>query len=80
LSIEDRNRIYEDFSIALQTNTDLTTLAITYADGRRLGVYRAKNGKLWRINSDAPPPGMRDEVVPVLSADSPSDMGPDHAA
>ncbi|MGV2975172.1 adenylate/guanylate cyclase domain-containing protein [Roseibium alexandrii] len=76
LSIEDRNRIYEDFSIALQTNTDLTTLAITYADGRRLGVYRAKNGKLWRINSDAPPPGMRDEVVPVLSADSPPTWGP----
>jgi len=76
LSIEDRNRVYEDFSIALQTNTDLTTLAITYADGRRLGVYRAKNGKLWRINSDAPPPGMKDEVVPVLSADSPPTWGP----
>ncbi|WP_428526874.1 adenylate/guanylate cyclase domain-containing protein [Roseibium sp.] len=76
LSIEDRNRIYEDFSIALQTNTDLTTLAITYADGRRLGVYRAKNGKLWRINSDAPPPGMKEEVVPVLTADSPPTWGP----
>lgn len=76
LSIEDRQRIYEDFSIALKTNTDLTTLVVTDHQGRRIGVYRALDGKLWRINSDVPPPGMKQDKFPEITVDSPPVWGP----
>lgn len=76
LSIDDRQRIYEDFSIALKTNTDLTTLVVTDHQGRRIGVYRALDGKLWRINSDVPPPGMKQDKFPEITVDSPPVWGP----
>ncbi|WP_420411235.1 adenylate/guanylate cyclase domain-containing protein [Roseibium sp.] len=76
LSLEDRKRIFEDFSIALKTNTDLTTLAVTDSEGRRIGVYRAPSGKLWRINSDVPAPGMKPENFPEITAESGPVWGP----
>lgn len=76
LSVEDRERVYEDFSIALKTNTDLTTLVVTDGDGRRVGVFRAPNGKLWRINSDVPPPGMKTDEFPDITAESGPVWGP----
>jgi adenylate cyclase len=64
-----------DLSIALKANSNITTLALTGADGRRLGIYRAQNGKLWRINSDSPPPGMTIKELPKLDVGSPPTWG-----
>jgi adenylate cyclase len=75
IGFADRERTLEDLTIALKSNNNITTLAVTDADGRRLGVYRANNGKIWRISSDAPPPGMTPKDMPELAADSPPTWG-----
>jgi len=69
-------RTLQDLSIALKSNSNITTLAVTGKDGRRLGIYRAPNGKLWRISSDSPPPGMGKKELPKLAVDSPPTWGP----
>lgn len=76
LSLDDPERVFEDFSIALKSNMDLTTIAITDNERRRVGVYRAPNGRLWRIDSDTPPPGYDETPMPELTADSPPTWGP----
>ncbi|MHA7773636.1 adenylate/guanylate cyclase domain-containing protein [Roseibium sp. M-1] len=76
IGFPDPERTLQDLTIALQSNRDITTLAVTAPDGRRLGIYRAPNGKLWRIETDAPPPGMNAQDLPQLSPDSPPKWGP----
>lgn len=75
IGFEDPERTLEDLSIALKSNSDITTLAITATDGRRLGIYRAPSGKLWRIETDVPPPGMGMDKLPAVSKDSPPTWG-----
>ncbi|WP_428687020.1 adenylate/guanylate cyclase domain-containing protein [Roseibium sp.] len=75
LGFDDAERTLADLSIALKSNKDISTLAVTGGDGRRIGVYRAVNGKLWRIETDAPPPGMDVQELPKLTADSPPTWG-----
>ncbi|MEO9530595.1 adenylate/guanylate cyclase domain-containing protein [Roseibium sp.] len=75
IGLDTPERTLQDLSIALKSNKNITTLAVTGPDGRRLGIYRAPNGKLWRINSDAPPPGMTMKRLPQLGADSPATWG-----
>ncbi|ASP31990.1 adenylate/guanylate cyclase domain-containing protein [Labrenzia sp. VG12] len=75
IGFERPERTLEDLTIALKSNSDITTLAVTGPDGRRIGVYRAPNGKIWRINSDAPPPGMTSHELPELASDSPPTWG-----
>ena len=72
---DDSARVHELLSIALQSNNDLTTLAITNSKGERLGVHRGQNGKLWRIASDAPPAGFKMVKLPQLQKDSPPTWG-----
>ncbi|MTI05759.1 adenylate/guanylate cyclase domain-containing protein [Roseibium denhamense] len=69
------DRILEDLTLALKSNQDITTLAITWMDGRRLGIYRALNGKLWRIKEAVPPPGFEGQDLPELAPDSPPTWG-----
>ncbi|WP_305986420.1 adenylate/guanylate cyclase domain-containing protein [Roseibium sp. MMSF_3544] len=76
IGFEDPERTLEDLSIALKSNSDITTLAATAKDGRRLGVYRAPSGKLWRIERDVPPPGMKEEKLPSLDQNSSPTWGP----
>ena len=75
IGVDNPERTLADMSIALKSNKDITTLALTDPDGRRLGIYRAPNGKLWRIETDAPPPGMSANTIPKLEADSPPTWG-----
>lgn len=75
IGFDDPERTLEDLTIALKSNSDISTLAVTDTDGRRLGVYRAPSGKIWRINSDAPPPGMTPKDLPMLDASSPPTWG-----
>ncbi len=75
LRIDDPERTLEDLSIALKSNSDITTLAVTAPDGKRLGIYRAPSGKLWRIETDVPPPGMTPSSLPALEAGSPPTWG-----
>jgi len=51
-------RTLEDLSIALKANRDITALRVTDPEGQRLGIFRSKTGKLWKIESDRPAPGM----------------------
>ncbi len=76
LRIDDPERTLEDLSIALKSNSDVTTLAVTAPDGKRLGIYRAPSGKLWRIETDVPPPGMTPSSLPALEQGSPPTWGP----
>ncbi len=76
LGFDNPLQTQEDLSIALTSNKDITTLAVTDGEGRRIGIYRAANGKLWRIETDVPPPGMDMHELPKLSADSPPTWGP----
>jgi adenylate cyclase len=75
LGFDDAERTLQDLSIALKSNHDITTLVVTSLDKRKLGIYRAPNGKLWRIETDAPPPGMNMQQTPQLSVDSPPTWG-----
>lgn len=75
IGFDTPERTLQDLTIALKSNSDLSTLAVTDRSGRRLGAYRAPNGKIWRINSDAPPPGMTPKDLPDLAADSPPTWG-----
>jgi adenylate cyclase len=75
LGFDDADRTLQDLSIALKSNSDITTLVATTLDGSKLGIYRAPNGKLWRIETDSPPPGMNIQQMPQLSADSPPTWG-----
>ncbi|MES0808038.1 adenylate/guanylate cyclase domain-containing protein [Roseibium sp. SCPC15] len=75
IGFEDPERTLEDLSIALKSNSDITTLLVIDAQGRRLGIYRATSGKLWRIESDAPPPGMDVQEIPQMAPDSPPTWG-----
>ncbi len=70
IGFDKPERTLEDLSIAIQSNSDLTTLALTGLDGRRIGIYRAQDGKLWRIETDVPLPGMELHDLPVLTPDS----------
>jgi len=76
IGFEDPERTLEDLSIALKSNSDVTTLAVTATDGRRLGIYRAPSGKLWRIETDVPPPGMNMADLPALDQASLPTWGP----
>ncbi len=76
LGFDSTERTLEDLTVALKANSDITTLAVTDPSGRRVGVYRAPNGKLWRIKSDVPPPGMDMHKLPALDVDSPPTWGP----
>ncbi|WP_298958238.1 adenylate/guanylate cyclase domain-containing protein [uncultured Roseibium sp.] len=76
LGFENPERTLEDLKIALGSNNDITTLAVTDPSGKRMGIYRAPNGKMWRIESDVPPPGMTSRDLPKLDADSPPSWGP----
>ncbi|MEP3430350.1 MAG: adenylate/guanylate cyclase domain-containing protein [Roseibium sp.] len=76
IALDDRTAIHDGLSIALKSNSDLTTLAVTDATGKRLGVYRSETGKIWRIASDAPPPGLEPKAVPKIEANSPPTWGP----
>ncbi|WFE88400.1 adenylate/guanylate cyclase domain-containing protein [Roseibium porphyridii] len=76
LGFENPERTLEDLKIALNSNNDITTLAVTDPSGKRMGIYRAPNGKMWRIESDVPPPGMTSRALPKLDADSPPSWGP----
>ncbi|WP_299472061.1 adenylate/guanylate cyclase domain-containing protein [uncultured Roseibium sp.] len=76
LGLDDRERTFEDLSIALKSNSDVTTLVMTSSDGRRIGIYRAPNGKLWRIEADVPPPGMNTTKLPSLNPTSAPTWGP----
>ncbi|MCV0427225.1 MAG: adenylate/guanylate cyclase domain-containing protein [Roseibium sp.] len=75
IGFDHPDKTLEDMSIALKSNKDITTLALTDPKGRRLGIYRAPNGKLWRIETDAPPPGMNANAIPKLEPDSPPTWG-----
>ncbi|MEP3049630.1 MAG: adenylate/guanylate cyclase domain-containing protein [Roseibium sp.] len=77
ISLENREAIHEGLSIALKSNSDLTTLAITNPETeKRLGVYRSDTGKIWRIASDAPPPGLEPQAVPKIDKNSSPTWGP----
>lgn len=75
IGFDNPERTLQDLSIALKSNQDITTFAVTAPDGRRIGIYRAPGGKLWRIETDAPPPGMDVQELPKLAADSPPTWG-----
>jgi adenylate cyclase len=70
IGFQSPERTLQDLTIALQSNHDIATLAVTAPDGRRLGIYRAPNGKIWRIKTDSPPPGMNMHEMPLLAPDS----------
>ena len=76
LGFENTQRTLQDLSIALEANRDLTILSLTDLEGRRIGVYRARSGKIWHIDSDKPPPGLEEEDGVQLTVDSPPTWGP----
>ncbi|POF32363.1 adenylate/guanylate cyclase domain-containing protein [Roseibium marinum] len=76
IGFENPDKALEDLAIVLNSNTDVSTLAVTDPEGRRIGLYRSPSGKLWRIESDVPPPGMDMHEIPQLAADSPPKWGP----
>ncbi|PVB60779.1 adenylate/guanylate cyclase domain-containing protein [Labrenzia sp. 011] len=76
IGFHDTKKTLEDLSIALNSNSDVSTLAVTDLEGRRIGMYRSPSGKLWRIESDVPPPGMGMPKLPAITADSPPTWGP----
>ncbi|MDN3718692.1 adenylate/guanylate cyclase domain-containing protein [Roseibium salinum] len=76
IGFSNPEKTLEDLSIAMKANGDLSTLAVTDLNGRRLGIFRAPSGKLWRISTDVPPPGMISDGIPNLVADSGPTWGP----
>lgn len=68
-------RVLEDLRIALQSNSNLTSLAITTSDGRMVGAYRSPTGKIWRIKSDTPPPGIQPIELPTLATSDTAKWG-----
>lgn len=76
LGFDKPERTLADLSIAMKSNNDITTFAVSDTGGRKLGVFRAQNGKLWRIESDVPPPGMVLPDLPETAEDSKPVWGP----
>jgi len=76
IGFDDPEETLEDLSIVLRSSSDVSTLAVTNPDGKRMGMYRSSTGKLWRIQSDEPPPGMALLDFSELAADSPPTWGP----
>ncbi|MBN9669715.1 adenylate/guanylate cyclase domain-containing protein [Roseibium aggregatum] len=64
------DRVLEDLSVALNANRDITALRVTDRDGQRLGIFRSRTGKLWRIESDRPAPGMTVQDISKYGVDS----------
>ncbi|TYC51993.1 HAMP domain-containing protein [Rhodobacterales bacterium] len=75
LGFDDPERTLADLSIAMKSNNDITTLAVSDLEGRKIGIFRSQSGKLWRIRSDAPPPGLTMDGPPKLRPDSPPTWG-----
>ncbi|WP_299812016.1 adenylate/guanylate cyclase domain-containing protein [uncultured Roseibium sp.] len=76
IGFDNPDKTLEDLSIVLSANADVSTLALTDPEGRRIGMFRAPSGKLWRVETDVPPPGMTVQELPLLAVDSPPTWGP----